>query len=213
MSDIAKIRKEYMLEKLLESEVASDPILQFDRWWEQVMACGIEEANAMTLTTVSGEGFPSARMVLLKGYDQDGFVFFTNYESHKAHHLDQHSQCALVFFWKELERQVRIEGMASKISAEKSDTYFHSRPRGSQIGAWSSPQSRVITDRSVLESARQSFEGRFAGQTVPRPVHWGGYLVRPLRMEFWQGRPDRMHDRILYTMEEPGRWRIERLAP
>jgi pyridoxamine 5'-phosphate oxidase len=213
MSDIAKIRKEYMLESLLESDVASDPIIQFGRWWEQVIACGIEEANAMTLTTVSSEGFPSARMVLLKDYDQDGFVFFTNYESHKALDLDRHPQSALVFFWKELERQVRIEGMASKISAEKSDAYFHSRPRGSQIGAWSSPQSRVIADRSVLDNARQSYEGRFAGHTVPRPAHWGGYLVRPLRMEFWQGRPDRMHDRILYTMEEPGRWRIERLAP
>ena len=213
MIEIAKIRKEYMLESLLETDIAPDPIKQFDRWWEQVIACGIEEANAMALSTLGSDGFPSARMVLLKGYDQDGFVFFTNYESRKAQDLEQHPQTGLVFFWKELERQVRIEGLSSKITSKQSDTYFQSRPRGSQIGAWSSPQSRVISDRSVLDNARDSFEQRFTGQEVSRPAHWGGYVVKPLRIEFWQGRPDRMHDRILYTMEAPGRWRIERLAP
>ena len=213
MIEIAKIRKEYMLESLLETDIAPDPIKQFDRWWEQVIACGIEEAHAMALSTLGSDGFPSARMVLLKGYDQDGFVFFTNYESRKAQDLEQHPQTGLVFFWKELERQVRIEGLSSKITSKQSDTYFQSRPRGSQIGAWSSPQSRVISDRSVLDNARDSFEQRFTGQEVSRPAHWGGYVVKPLRIEFWQGRPDRMHDRILYTMEAPGRWRIERLAP
>ena len=213
MIDIAKIRKEYMLESLLETDMAPDPIKQFDRWWEQVLASSIEEANAMALSTLGSDGFPSARMVLLKGYDQNGFVFFTNYESRKAQDLERHPQSSLVFFWRELERQVRIEGMASKISAGESDAYFQSRPRGSQIGAWSSPQSRVIANRSVLENTRDSFDACFAGQEVSRPAHWGGYVVKPLRIEFWQGRPDRMHDRILYTMESPGLWRIERLAP
>lgn len=213
MRDIAQIRREYMLESLLERDVASDPIEQFERWWDQAINSGIDEINAMTLATVNSKGAPTARMVLLKGYDQQGFVFFSNYESHKAQDLDQNPLACLVFFWKELERQIRIEGVAEKINAVKSDEYFNSRPRGSQIGAWSSPQSRLIADRSELETAKQHTEARFSGQPVPRPPYWGGYVVKPLRIEFWQGRPDRMHDRILYTMEGPCMWRRERLAP
>lgn len=202
-----------MRESLEEKDVASDPVEQFEKWWDQAINSGIDEINAMTLATVNSKGAPSARVVLLKGYNQEGFVFFTNYDSHKAHDMAAHPLACLVFFWKELERQVRIEGVVEKIAPEKSDEYFLSRPRGSQLGAWASPQSRVVPNRSVLESAKTEVEIRFAGMPVTRPPHWGGYVVRPLQVEFWQGRPDRMHDRIVYTMEEPGMWRIERLAP
>lgn len=213
MRDIAQIRKEYMLESFLETDASPDPVEQFERWWDQAINSGIDEINAMTLATVNAKGAPTARMVLLKGYDRNGFVFFTNYESQKARDLEKNPLACLVFFWKELERQIRIEGVAEKISAENSDAYFSSRPRGSQLGAWASPQSRMVPDRSYLEKARTETESRFSGKTVDRPAFWGGYIVRPLQMEFWQGRPDRMHDRIVYTMENPGIWSMARLAP
>jgi pyridoxamine 5'-phosphate oxidase len=213
MRNIADIRKDYMLQSLEESEVAQDPIEQFERWWDQAINAGIDEINAMTLATVSMTGAPSARMVLLKGYDENGFVFFTNYESRKGDELAKNPQVCLVFFWKELERQIRIEGIASKLSEGDSDAYFHSRPESSRIGAWVSPQSRIIAGREVLDEMQRETEEKFNGKQIPRPPHWGGYLVKPISIEFWQGRPSRLHDRLLYSIDESGIWKIERLAP
>ena len=166
----------------------------------------------MTLATASADGIPSARIVLLKSYDERGFVFFSNYKSYKAKHMDENPRACLVFFWKELERQVRITGLVEKVSAAESDTYFHSRPEGSRIGAWASPQSSVITSRKWLEEQQQQFVNEFQSKVVSRPSHWGGYRVKPITIEFWQGRPDRLHDRLQFTLEETG-WVIERLAP
>jgi pyridoxamine 5'-phosphate oxidase len=167
----------------------------------------------MTLATAGKTGKPSARIVLLKGFTHEGFQFFTNYESHKGEELKQNPQACLVFFWKELERQVRIEGIVEKVSAAESDEYFNSRPAGSKIGAWASPQSKVIASREILEEKVSSVEKRFAGTEIERPGHWGGYILKPALIEFWQGRPSRLHDRILYTRIEKNKWKIERLAP
>jgi len=211
-TSVADIRKDYKQHSLNESDVAADPFVQFEHWWQEAVKSEIDEVNAMTLATATQSGTPSARIVLLKGYDPQGFVFFTNYNSHKGQELADNPQAALVFFWKELERQIRIEGTVEKISAAESDEYFHSRPEGSRIGAWASPQSTVITDRNVIEANVTKFTSEFSGQIIPRPEHWGGYRVKPVVIEFWQGRSSRLHDRFKYTKTEQG-WKVERLAP
>lgn len=208
---IADIRKDYKLRTLDESDIAANPITQFGRWWNEALHSEIDEVNAMTLATAGKDGLPSARIVLLKSYDEKGFVFFTNYQSDKGKQLAENPHAALVFFWKELERQVRIEGTVEKIAAADSDEYFNSRPLGSRIGAWASPQSSVISSRELLETNVEHYTNSF-GSDVSRPPHWGGYVVHPVKMEFWQGRSSRLHDRLLYTQQDGG-WKIERLAP
>ena len=209
---IADIRKDYQLKSLTEAEVAKDPFAQFSVWWDEAVASAIDEVNAMALSTVSSAGKPSSRIVLLKGFNEQGFVFFTNYKSEKGRQIEQQQFVSLLFFWKELERQVRIEGVATKVTPEESDTYFHSRPVGSRLGAWASPQSQKITDRSVLEQALEKVTAEYAEIAIPRPPHWGGYRVIPSSIEFWQGRSSRLHDRILYEQVD-GVWQISRLAP
>ena len=211
--DIAGIRKDYKLQTLAENEVAADAITQFDQWWDDAIKSQLEEVNAMTLATASANGIPDARIVLLKGYDKKGFIFFTNYQSNKGKELEQNPNACLVFFWAALERQVRITGTVEKISAAESDAYFISRPAGSRRAAWASPQSNVITTRAVIEDNLKDIEQRFSDTTIPRPPHWGGYIVKPVQVEFWQGRPSRLHDRIRYTLQAEGKWLIERLAP
>jgi pyridoxamine 5'-phosphate oxidase len=210
---IADLRKEYATHSLLEVDALPDPIDQFSIWWQQVLETKVEEANAMTLATASADGVPSARIVLLKGFDSRGFVFYTNYESFKAMQLEENPKACLVFFWKELERQVRVIGLVKKLAAEESDEYFYSRPVGSRIGAWTSPQSQVITDRNWLDNRYLQVAEEYNTKEIKRPEHWGGYLVQPVVVEFWQGRPSRLHDRLQYTLEENGSWKIERLAP
>lgn len=213
MSSIADIRRDYSLKTLLETEVADDPFLQFGDWWQQAIESEIDEVNAMTLATASLEGVPSARIVLLKGYDEKGFVFFTNYESAKGRELAENPKASLLFFWKELERQVRITGLVEKLSAAENDDYFLSRPTGSQIGAWASPQSHIIENRSWLERRVEELNEKFKTEQLTRPSHWGGYRVKPVIIEFWQGRSSRLHDRLQYTLQDDGSWKIERLAP
>jgi pyridoxamine 5'-phosphate oxidase len=213
LSTIADIRKEYKLHSLSENEVDRDPIRQFTRWWQETIASEIDEANAMTLSTASAQGKPFARIVLLKGYDNNGFVFFTNYESKKGKEIGENPRATLLFFWKELERQVRIEGTVEKVNEKDSDAYFSSRPLESRIGAWASPQSRIIESRETLEANVQKIKQQFPGENIPRPPHWGGYIVVPETIEFWQGRPNRLHDRILYTLIAQNNWSIQRLAP
>jgi pyridoxamine 5'-phosphate oxidase len=221
---IADIRKDYKLASLEEADMASNPIDQFTRWWNDAVASQIDEVNAMTLATVNTAGAPVARIVLLKGYNPEGFIFFTNYESDKGKNLAQNPNAALVFFWKELERQIRIEGTVQKVSAEESDRYFNSRPASSRIGAWASPQSAVIENRLVIEQNVERYTSIFANDSIERPDHWGGYIVKPTSIEFWQGRSSRLHDRIRYKLETSGynaatdtrtdaNWKIERLAP
>jgi pyridoxamine 5'-phosphate oxidase len=211
--DIAAIRREYMLEELTEAAAAPNAIRQFTAWWNEALASNIDEINAMTLATCTPEGVPAARIVLLKGYDENGFVFFTNYESQKGQELAANPRATLLFFWKELERQVRITGLVQKISAAESDDYFNSRPEGSRVGAWASPQSHVIESREWLETEVIRIAAEKAGTAIERPPHWGGYVVKPVTIEFWQGRPSRLHDRLLYTLQDNGQWLIERLAP
>jgi pyridoxamine 5'-phosphate oxidase len=210
---IEDLRTEYTLHGLLEHEVDPDPLVQFGRWFNAAVDAGLRDPNAMTLATVDGQGRPNARIVLLKGADPDGFRFFTNYHSAKGRELDSRPEAALVFFWSELERQVRVEGSIERLPADESDRYFASRPRASRIGAWASEQSEPLASREALESRAAEASARF-GQDgeVPRPPHWGGYLLRPRRIEFWQGRPARLHDRLLYEREGGG-WTLARLAP
>ena len=210
--EISHLRKEYTLHSLSEKDVAATPIEQFERWWKQASDSAIEEMNAMTLSTIDANGMPDARTILLKGVDEKGFVFFTNYNSTKSVQLDFNANCCLLFFWKELERQVRIYGVAEKISVSESIEYFESRPDGSKIGAWASPQSMVVAGEAWLKETFQYYAERFKHGKIPKPPHWGGYRIKPVRMEFWQGRPSRMHDRILYTKSPEG-WKTERLAP
>jgi pyridoxamine 5'-phosphate oxidase len=212
-STIADIRTDYKMQSLLEKDVNAHAIRQFDKWWQEAVNSEITEVNAMTLATASADGVPAARIVLLKGYDDQGFVFFTNYESFKGQQMAENPRACLVFFWKELERQVRITGLVEKVSEADSDTYFYSRPKGSQIGAWTSPQSQVITNREWLEEREKALANDFTKKPLTRPAHWGGYRVKPICIEFWQGRSSRLHDRIQYTLNEAGVWVIERLAP
>jgi pyridoxamine 5'-phosphate oxidase len=209
---IADIRKEYKLKSLGEEDVDVDAINQFTIWWNDAIDSNIEEVNAITLATASKEGIPSARIVLLKGYNKDGFVFYTNYNSQKGKEIAENNHATLLFFWKELERQVNIKGIVEKVSEKESDEYFYKRPVASRIGAWSSPQSSVISSRKVLEESEVKFREQF-GNNVPRPPHWGGYRVKSQSIEFWQGRASRLHDRLLYSLQENGSWKIERLAP
>lgn len=210
---ISDIRREYMRERFSEGDAELNPFQQFSKWWKEALASSIDEVNAMTLATADKQGIPAARIVLLKDYDDRGFVFFTNYLSRKGREIGENPHATLLFFWKEIERQVRIEGRIAKVDEKESDDYFKSRPLGSKIGAWSSPQSQVIADRSVIENKVQENERKFAGQSdIPRPLHWGGYRLVPTQIEFWQGRESRLHDRIAYTLED-GCWKIQRLAP
>jgi pyridoxamine 5'-phosphate oxidase len=209
---IANIRNEYCMNGLHEADLDPDPIKQFQKWFDDVVKAEIDEPNAMYLSTINHLR-PSARIVLLKGVDEQGFTFFTNYNSRKGLEIKANAQVAITFFWKELERQVRIEGQVQKTSPEESDKYFASRPRGSQIGAWISDQSQTIESREYLEQKQQAFIDQFAGMAVPRPLHWGGYRVIPDYVEFWQGRPSRLHDRLSYVLQPNGTWNIERLSP
>jgi pyridoxamine 5'-phosphate oxidase len=206
-------RKDHTRSFLSEEDVHPDPIHQFAFWVEEAQQSGNPEFNAAALATATPDGRPSARMVLLRGADDRGFSFFTNYESRKARELEANPYAALVLFWHELERQVRIEGRVERVSAEESDHYFHSRPRGARIGAWASPQSQVISGREFLDSRYVESESRHPDETVPRPANWGGYRLIPDSIEFWQGRPNRLHDRLRYTRRSDGNWLIERLAP
>lgn len=210
---VADMRREYMTQGLSEGEIDADPFRQFQVWFEQTLAANLIEPNAMTLATATPDGRPSARMVLLKGFDARGFVWYTNYESRKGDELAANPQAALVLFWPELSRQIRIEGDVTPVSAAESDSYFASRPRGSQIGAAASYQSQVIPGREPLEQRAAELEAQYAGREVPRPPYWGGYRLSPSVIEFWQGRPSRMHDRLRYVREGEGTWRIERLSP
>lgn len=212
-NDIAGIRKTYSQKTLSEESIDSNPITQFDRWWKEAVASDIEEVNVMTLATASADGIPSARIVLLKGFSEKGFVFFTNYDSFKGKQLLENPKACLVFFWKELERQVRITGIVQKTSDEESDEYFYSRPYESQLGASISPQSTVIENREWLENRYSEFEKQSSKLTIQRPSHWGGFIVKPVIIEFWQGRPSRLHDRIEYSLQENGEWTLIRLAP
>jgi pyridoxamine 5'-phosphate oxidase len=209
---IADLRHNYTLQQLSEADVDPDPIKQFQQWLDQAIAAQLPEPNAMTLATATRDGMPSARIVLLKGLDERGFVFYTNYESHKAQDLAENPQAALVFLWTILERQVRIEGRVEKIAAAETDAYFQSRPLASRLGAWVSEQSHVIPDREVLEQRFAELEATYTDGQVPRPPHWGGYRVIPQQIEFWQGRTSRLHDRLRYRLEQ-GDWLLERLAP
>ncbi len=210
---IEDIRKVYQLQSLSEKDIDAHPMKQFNIWWQQVMKSKIEEPNAMTLSTCNASGKPSSRIVLLKGIKEDGFIFFTNYASRKGKEIESNPLVSLLFFWKELERQVRIEGEIEKISGQESDAYFSKRPAESRISAWSSPQSEIIKGREVLEKNVSDYTNKFDFQNIPRPSYWGGYKVKPTLIEFWQGRPGRLHDRLQYTVNEKGLWKIDRLAP
>jgi len=213
MNSMADIRKDYKLQSLGETDVAADPFVQFTAWWQEAVNSQIEEVNAMTLATVTPEGRPDARIVLLKGYDENGFNFYSNYNSRKGQELAAQPYATLVFFWKELERQIRIEGTIELVNSAESDAYYQSRPELSRIAAWASPQSQVIPGRNVLEENMEKYQQQFAGNDIPRPPHWGGYKVKPQQIEFWQGRRSRLHDRLKYIKKETGEWAIVRLAP
>jgi pyridoxamine 5'-phosphate oxidase len=211
MDSIAQLRKNYTFGQLSETDVPGNPLPLFKLWFDQAVRAECPEPNSMTLATADKAGNPSARIVLLKGADENGFSFFTNYESQKGKDLAVRPQAALLFHWHELERQIRIQGVVERVSAAESDEYFHSRPSASRIGAWASPQSLAIPNREFLEEAEKQFKAEF-GDSPPRPEHWGGYRLRPTEMEFWQGRPSRLHDRIHYKLDG-STWQINRLAP
>lgn len=209
---IQNLRQDYRAAELKETDVDKNPIKQFERWFNAALTAKLYEPNVMTLATADKTGKPNARIVLLKGFDELGFSFYTNYLSTKGKELKKNPQACLVFFWAELERQVRIEGKVEKLDKEASEKYFHSRPQESQIGAIASPQSQVITDRSILEKKVEELSASYKGKTIPKPAHWGGYIVKPTSIEFWQGRTSRLHDRIKYDLIN-GKWQINRLAP
>jgi len=212
--ELADLRQNYAQRTLTEADVLPAAVPQFRRWLDEALAAQLDEPTAMTVSTVGPKGQPSARVVLLKGLPDDaGFLFYTNYDSRKGQELAAQPRAALTFFWPGLERQVRVEGVVEKAPADMSTEYFQSRPRGSQLGAWASPQSQVIESRELLEQREQEIEARFAAENpLPRPPHWGGYILRPTRLELWQGRPSRLHDRIVYEQAGEG-WTLSRLAP
>lgn len=211
---IAHLREEYRRERLDEGDAAPDPLTQFNHWFTQARTAEVLEPNAMALATVGADGAPNCRMVLLKEADERGFVFYTDYRSRKGEEIAANARATLVFWWAPLERQVRIAGRVEKVSPEESAEYFHSRPRGSKLGAWTSEQSRVIRDRAVIENRFEELSARYPGDDVPLPMHWGGYRVTPEWLEFWQGRPSRLHDRLRYRRSADGHdWIIERLSP
>jgi len=209
---IANLRRNYSFQGLSEGDTDANPFRQFQVWFDQALAAQLLEPNAMTLATAVA-GKPSARIVLLKQFDDRGFVFYTNYHSRKGQELAQNPWAALVFWWADLERQVRIEGQVEKVSERESDEYFHSRPWGSRLGAWASDQSQVIGDRHLLEQRLAELEQKYQDQEIPRPPHWGGYRLVPTAIEFWQGRPKRLHDRLCYYRLENGNWQVKRLSP
>lgn len=212
-NDLTSYRRSYEKGRLLESDIPVDPLILFRAWFDLADESSlVEEANAMSISTVGKDLMPKTRIVLLKSFDPEGFIFFTNYESDKGKHLKENPKCCLSFFWPALEKQVIIQGEVSKVAEDESDKYFHSRPRGSQLGAHASNQSSVIPSRHYLEDKLAELERKFENKEVPLPSYWGGYLVKPLRMEFWQGRKNRLHDRILYS-KEGDNWKFERLAP
>jgi pyridoxamine 5'-phosphate oxidase len=213
MTELATMREDYAAGRLTEQDLLADPIAQFERWFEDARRTEVHEPNAMTLATVGPDGQPAARVVLLRGVDRRGLTFFTNLESRKSRELEANAKAALVFWWEPLARQVRFEGAVEPVDAAEADAYFASRPRGSQIGAWASPQSSVLPSREVLDAAVRSYSERFAAARVPRPEFWGGLRLVPVRVEFWQGQRDRLHDRLCYLRRAGGDWHIERLAP
>lgn len=209
---INTLRHDFSKQTLDESQVDKSPFLQFEKWFKEAVDAHVNEPNAMTVATASKSGKPAARILLLRNFNENGFVFYTNYDSRKGEEIDANPHCALLFFWPELERQVRIEGKLIKQTAAESDLYFNTRPRTSKLGAWTSPQSKVVKNRKELDELYEQMSQRFPSEDVPRPPRWGGYVLQPDSIEFWQGRPSRMHDRILYTLVN-GNWKIERLAP
>jgi len=209
---VQNLRQDYKSAELNEKDIVKNPIAQFEKWFGDAIDAQIYEPNVMTLATADKSGRPNARIVLLKGVDEEGFSFYTNYLSQKGKEIKRNPFACLVFFWAELERQVRIEGKIEKLDKETSEQYFHSRPTGSQIGAIASPQSQVIEGRESLEAKVQELTQQYEGKQIPKPAHWGGYIVKPTSIEFWQGRPSRLHDRIKFTLVN-GSWKIERLAP
>ena len=212
-ANVADLRKDYQLQGLSETDADRNPFKQFQVWFDQALAAQLPEPNAITVATVTKSGKPRARVVLLKNFDERGFVFYTNYHSHKGQELADNPQAAIAFWWAELERQVRIEGRVLKVSDRESDEYFHSRPFNSRLGAWASEQSQVIESREVLEQSLQDLKTKYENQDIPRPPDWGGFRVIPTAIEFWQGRPSRLHDRLLYSLLDDGSWQIERLSP
>jgi len=210
---IAHLRKNYSKKKLLEQKAPGDPFKLFSKWWKQALLAEIDEVNAMTLATASPDGVPSARIVLLKDFNKNGFSFFTNYNSFKGRQLAENPKACLVFFWKELERQVRVTGIITQLDTADNDAYFATRPEESRIGAITSPQSEVIESREWLDNEYKRTRKALKGKEIRRPRHWGGYLLRPVIIEFWQGRPGRLHDRLQYSLEKDGTWKLERLAP
>lgn len=212
--DLSNYRKNYQRSELLENKVPDNPMQLFQTWFYEVEEeDGVDEANAMTVATQGLDGFPKSRVVLLKRFNEEGFIFYTNYTSEKGKAIEANPKVCLSFFWPVLERQVIIKGEAEKIAPNLSDGYFESRPRGSQLGAWVSDQSSVVSSREELEEELRKLETAYSSKEIPRPGHWGGYLVRPVSIEFWQGRPNRLHDRVRYTLQEDWNWKIERLAP
>lgn len=209
---INTLRHDFSKQTLTEKDVDGSPIVQFEKWFKEAVNAKVNEPNAMTVCTATSEGKPSARILLLRNFNEDGFVFYTNYNSRKGEEIKNNPNCALLFFWPELERQVRIEGILTLQSAKESDKYFETRPRGSKLGAWTSEQSSVVANRTALESEFEKMSNRFPDEKIPRPENWGGYVLKPSNIEFWQGRPSRLHDRILYRLEN-SKWIIERLAP
>jgi pyridoxamine 5'-phosphate oxidase len=212
--DLSNYRKSYEKQELLESNCPENPMELFQKWFLNADASEtVEETNAMTISTIGKDGFPKSRVVLLKKYTWEGFIFYTNYTSEKGLAIQENNHVCLSFFWPGLEQQIIIKGRAEKIAENLSDGYFESRPDGSKLGAWASNQSSVVASRNELEKSLKSFEKQFEGQEIPRPAHWGGFIVKPVSIEFWQGRPNRLHDRIRYSLEEDFSWKLERLAP